>query len=114
MAGVLRVSREGRILDRFRKWDVVLDGDVVASVPNGRSCEVPVRSGKHTVRVGHHWLSSPLRTFSVGRSSKVEFVCRPRPHPMIWIPYGMASFYRPDLFIVLEPLNGAGLARSDA
>jgi hypothetical protein len=91
VAGVLRVTRLGGILDRYRKWDVILDGGLVGSVANDRYCQVPVRSGKHTIRVGHRLLSSPLRTFNVGRSSKVEFVRRPRPPPMIWIPYGVAS-----------------------
>jgi len=108
MPGTLRVVRHNHLLDRYRKWDVVVDGAVIGSVPNGRTCELPVPCGTHTVSVGHRWLASPVRTFSVRYAEEVEFVCRPRPHPLIWIPYGVASLYRHDLFIVLEPLAHGG------
>ena len=35
MAGRLRVSRLPRILDRYRKWDIVLDGEIAGFVANG-------------------------------------------------------------------------------
>ena len=102
MAGRLRVSRLPGLLDRFRKWDIVLDGEVTSSVSNGQTADLLVECGSHSVRVGHRWWSSPTRTFTVSDTKTVHFVCRPRPHPMIWIPYGVASLYRHDLFIVLE------------
>jgi hypothetical protein len=109
MPGTLRVSRHNHILDRYRTWDVVVDGEVVGSVGNGRTCELPVPCGTHTVRVGHRWLASPDRTFTIKYADQFEFVCRPRPNPMIWIPYGVASLVRHDLFIVLEPIADVGL-----
>ena len=102
MAGRLQVSRLPGLLDRYRKWDVVIDGDVTSSVANGQICEVLVACGIHTLSVGHRWWASPTRSFTVMDAKTVEFVCRPRPHPMIWIPYGVASLYRHDIFIVLE------------
>lgn len=102
MAGRLRVTRLPGLLDRLRKWDIVLDGEVASSVANGQTTDVLVECGSHSVRVGHRWWASPTRTFTVTDAKTVEFVCRPRPHPMIWIPYGLASLYRHDLFIVLE------------
>jgi hypothetical protein len=104
MAGRLRVSRLSGVLDRFRKWDIVLDGKVRGSISNGQTSDLLVECGTHTVSVGHRWWASPVRTFTVTDTKTVEFVCRPRPHPMIWIPYGVASLYRHDLFIVLEPM----------
>ena len=114
MSGTLRVVRHDHLLDRHRKWDVVLDGKVVGSVANGQCCELAVRARKHTISVGHPWLASPVRTFSVKYAEEVEFACRPRPHPMMWIPYGVASLVRHDLFIVLEPTVDAGLAEAHA
>jgi len=114
MPGTLRVARRRNVIDGFRKWDIVLDGRVVGSVSNGRSRDVPVRCGAHTIQVGHRWLASPVQTFSVHYAEEVEFACRPRPHPMIWIPYGLASLVRHDLFIVLEPVVGAELAEAHA
>jgi hypothetical protein len=105
MGGVLRVVRDSHLLERYRRWEVEIDGESVASVANGRACELPVRCGRHTLRIGHRWLSSPTRDFNMGHGDEVEFACRPRPHPLIWIPYGLASLYRPDLFIVIEPLG---------
>jgi hypothetical protein len=112
MPGTLRVSRQKGILDRYRAWDIVLDGNIVGSVKNGQTRDVPVRCGKHTIRVGHRWWASPVRTFAIHYAEEVEFVCHPRPHPMIWIPYGVASLYRHDLFIILEPRAGAELAEA--
>jgi hypothetical protein len=109
MPGTLRVSRFDHILDRCRKWDVVLDGEVIGSVANGQSYDSPVQCGTHTVRVGHRWLASPDRTFTIKYADQVEFFCRPRPHLMVWIPYGVASLVRHDLFIVLEPIADGGL-----
>jgi len=91
-------------LDRYRKWDIVVDGKVLGSVANGQISDVRVEPGTHTVRVGHRWLSSPVRTFDVKDFRTVAFVCRPRPHPMIWVPYGVASLYRHDVFLVLEQI----------
>jgi len=93
-------------VDRYRKWDIVIDGAVAGRVANGRGADVRVEAGDHTVRVGHRFLASPERTFGVKGAQTVQFVCRPRPHPMIWIPYGVASLVRHNLFIVLEPLPG--------
>jgi len=112
MPGMLRVSRHNHILDRFRKWDVVVDGDVIGSVTAGRTCELPVPCGTHTVSVGHRWLASPIRTFTINYADVVEFVCHPRPNPMIWIPYGLASLVRHDLFISLEPVDDPGLVEA--
>ena len=112
MAGRLRVSRLRGILDRYRKWDIILDGRRAGFVANGQTSDVLVECGTHTVRVGHRWLASPLRTFTVLDTKTVEFVCRPRPHPMIWVPYSVASLYRHDLFIVLEPMPRRRRGRS--
>jgi hypothetical protein len=114
MPGTLRVSRQDRILDHHRRWDIVIDGETAGSVASGQCCELPVRCGDHTVRVGHRWLSSPVRRFSIHYANTVEFLCRPRPNPMIWIPYSVASLYRHDLFIVLEPVTNAMLVESSA
>jgi len=101
MAGMIRVVRLSRLLDRFRTWDIVLDGKVVGHVANGTVAEVVVECGAHTLRVGHRWWGSPLLQFTVGDFETMEFACRPRPHPMVWLPYGVASLYRHDLFVVL-------------
>ena len=103
MAGRLRISRLPSVVDRYRKWDIVVDGAVAGHVANGRAADVRVEAGDHTVRVGHRFLASPERTFVVKGTQTVQFVCRPRPHPVIWIPYGVASLLRRNLFIILEP-----------
>jgi hypothetical protein len=97
----LRVSRPSRLVDRYRKWDVMV-GKLTRSVANGQSTEVLVEPGTHTVRVGHRWLGSPVVTFTIANAKTIEFVCRPRPHPVIWLLYGVASLYRRDLFIILD------------
>ena len=107
MGGTLHVAREDHVLDRLWRWDIVIDGKVVGAVANGMTCDLPVRSGKHEVRVGHRWWSSPVRRFQVRHGGEIELVCRPRPHPLVWIPYGVASLVRQGLFISLEPPNSS-------
>jgi len=102
MGGTLQIARQEHILDRHRKWDVVVDGDVVGSVRSGSTCEVPLRCGDHEVWVGHRWQCSPVRTYQVHHGEVVEFVCRPRPRPSTWVPYSVASLYWRGLLIVLE------------
>jgi hypothetical protein len=109
MAGMIRVARLSRLLDRFRPWDIVVDDKVVGDVANGDVVGVVVERGTHTLRVGHRWWGSPLLTFTVGDFETLEFACRPRPHPMVWLPYGMASLYRHDLFIVLGQVSIDGV-----
>jgi hypothetical protein len=104
MSGLVRVTRLSRLLDRYRRWDVVLDGEPAGAVANGGIAEMLVDSGPHTLRVGHRWWASPTLPFTVKNLQTVEFVCRPRPHPMVWVPYGVASLYRRDVFIVLAPM----------
>ena len=104
MAGLLRVTRLSRLLDRFRAWDVVLDGDVVGTVGNGATAEILVGRGAHAVRVGRRFWASQVCLFEVEDRETVEFVCRPRPHPAVWLPYGVASLVRRDLFVVLAPV----------
>jgi len=106
MAGRLRISRLPSVLDRYRKWNIVVDGAVAGHVANDQTADVRVEPGDHTVRVGHRFLASPERTFVVKGTQTVQFVCRPRPHPVLWIPYGVASLVRHNLFIILEPLPG--------
>ncbi len=53
MAGILRVSRQRGLLDRYRRWDIVLDGTVVGrsgtgSVVTCKSGRVGTRSGSGT------------------------------------------------------------------
>ena len=108
MAARLRISRLPGLLDRYRRWDIVVDGEVAGAVANGHIVDVVVDHGPHSVRVGHRLWASPVRTFEIRRNQTVEFVCRPRPHPMVWIPYGVASLLRHDLFMVLEPVPPGG------
>jgi|GEM_PF-3416871 len=108
MSGLVRVTRLSRLLDRYRRWDVVLDGETAGVVANGGIAEMLVDSGPHTLRVGHRWWASPTLPFTVKNLQTLEFVCRPRAHPMVWIPYGVASLYQRDLFIVLAPMPPTG------
>jgi hypothetical protein len=112
MAGMLRVTRLSHVLDGFRRWEIALDGSVVGCVANGKAAEVLVERGDHTLRLGHRWWGSALIPFTVKDLETTEFVCRPRPHLMTWIPYGIASLYRHDLFIMLGQVSVGDLRRS--
>ena len=105
MASMLRVTRLSHLLDRLRAWDIVLDETVVGRVANGKFVDGPIECGHHTVRLGHRWWGSARVPFTVGDLDITEFVCRPRPHLTMWVPYAVASLYRHDVFIALGQVS---------
>lgn len=101
MTTTLRVTRKwaGYLTDRDRKWQIILDGDVVGSVGRRQTSEVEIAPGHHTLRVkqSDRFLSRE-RSFDARDEEVVGFGCRSQ---LFW-PMYLVSLVKPDLWIVLR------------
>ncbi|HEV3267691.1 MAG TPA: ABC transporter ATP-binding protein [Acidimicrobiales bacterium] len=106
----LRLARSSRLSsrsDRARKWQVVIDGTLVGSIPNQRTVEFPVEPGEHRVQVkSTKYLYSPEVTFEASAGTVTPFVCHPRSlSPFIatrWLVWLLISLVQHELWIELK------------
>jgi hypothetical protein len=101
-AGSLATKRQKRVLDRYQRWNVVPDGEIVDSEAHDRTCDVPGEAGTHALSIGHRWWASPVLSVAVQQGETVRFAWRPRPHPVIWFPCWVASLHRQNIFTTPE------------
>lgn len=87
------------VTDRDRKWQIIVDGDVVGSIGKRQSTEVEIAPGEHTLRVkqSDRFLSRE-RSFEARDEEVVSYGCHSQ---RLW-PMYLASFVKPDLWIVLR------------
>jgi hypothetical protein len=99
MAATLKLTREGVGIELRRgTFDVLIDGDSVGSVDWHDTVEVPVESGRHTIRIRAGRYSSQVHSFEAADGETVAF----RVHgAMVW-PRWVASMVKPDLAISLK------------
>jgi hypothetical protein len=101
MTTTLRVTRKwaGFLTDLDRKWQIILDGDVVGSVGRRQTAEVEIAPGTHTLRVkqSDRFLSRE-RSFGARDEEVIDFGCHSQ---RLW-PMYLASLVKPDLWIVLR------------
>lgn len=101
MATTLRVTRRWAafITDHDRKWQIILDGDVVGSVGRRQATEVEIVPGRHRLRVQQSGrFLSRERSFEARDEEVVSFHCHAQ---RLW-PMFLASLVKPDLWIVLR------------
>jgi ABC-2 type transport system ATP-binding protein len=107
----MRLSRQGGGSGNShngRAWQVVIDGNVVASIPNNETVDLPVEAGHHVVQVtSMRFLCSPKESLDVAEGQVIELLCRRRPrHPFIVqrsIILLAASLFKHDVWISLTP-----------
>ena len=112
----VRISRKGwgsSHSSHTRIWNVVIDGDVVGSITNEHTVELPVEPGRHALRVtSMRYLVSPEESFDAGEGQVVGFSCHPQSlSPLIfprWIVWLLATLVKHDLWISLTPDNADG------
>jgi len=79
---MIRVARDAvGLRDLVRSYAVLVDGVKVAKVGRGRSIDVPVTLGHHTVRVAIAWLGSGEWGVDLAAGEVGSFVCRPSGGP---------------------------------
>ena len=79
----LRISR----ISGWGRYRIVLDGADVGVLDRGKSVEMEVPSGAHTLQLVYRFgLGSSVETFSVCAGETAAFACRSRPlHRDSWI-----------------------------
>jgi hypothetical protein len=63
--------------DRFRSYELVVDGRTVARLKNGKSASVTVEPGDHRVSMRIDWCRSNAIDVIVGDGERASFECRP-------------------------------------
>ena len=62
-------------VDLLRSYEIVIDGEVVATVRAGQTVTVPVVTGSHTLRVRIDWCGSEEIGFEVRAGEHIKFEC---------------------------------------
>jgi hypothetical protein len=78
--------------------EITLDGRSAGAVQLDETLEIPLATGRHTLRLRAGRYSSPERSFDVADGEVVSFRCHPA---MVW-PRLLASMARPGLGISLK------------
>jgi hypothetical protein len=99
VAATLKLTRQGVGFELRRgTFDVLVDGDRVASIDWHDTVEVPIEPGRHRIRVRAGRYSSQDRSFDVADGGMIMF----RVHgAMVW-PRWVVSMFKPDLAISLK------------
>jgi hypothetical protein len=99
VVATLKLTRQAVGIELRRgTFDVLVDGDSVASIDRNDTIEVPVEPGGHEVRIRAGRYSSQDRSFDVADGDTVMF----RVHgAMLW-PRWVVSMFKPDLAISLK------------
>jgi hypothetical protein len=98
MAGTLKLTHKTIGVEvRRGTYDVVVDGNRVASLAMNDAIETPVEPGRHTVQVRSGRNSSRTQTFEVAEGETVAFRCTGKR----FLPLFLASFVVPSLALKL-------------
>jgi len=100
VSATLRVTRRASIGFELRGgvFDISLDGETVRSIEWGKTAEVPVEPGQHTLRIRKRRYSSLDRSFEAHDGETISFQCH---GAMLW-PRWALSFAIPGLGISLK------------
>jgi hypothetical protein len=60
---VIVTPRPHPLLDRFRRWIVIVDGQQAAHLKNGQTAEIPLPHGRHELQLRIDWTGSKACTF---------------------------------------------------
>jgi hypothetical protein len=95
--GALRITRErGGWRDRFRSYDVLVDGEKSSTVGRGKTVVVSVKPGAHSVQLAIDWGHSAEVEVAVEGGVTVELRCAPNTSqsPLKSITSGAAEYAR--------------------
>jgi hypothetical protein len=99
MSATLRMTHKSIGVEvRRGTYEVVVDGERVASLDMNDSIEVPVEPGRHTVQVRSGRNSSRAQTFEAAEGQTVAFRCTGKS----FLPVFLASFVVPSLALQLR------------
>jgi hypothetical protein len=86
MAATLQIARPSRLTDLIWPYEVVLDGTTASEISNGKSIQIPVTSGSHSLQIRslhivnrHLGLASPSIAFEINDDQTASYMCQPSP-----------------------------------
>jgi hypothetical protein len=98
MPAALRVTREGVGIELRRgTFKIIVDGADIGTVEYGKTIDLPVEPGQHTLTIRRGRYSSRTLSFDAADGQVVGFRCH---GAMVW-PRWLVSFAKPDLAISL-------------
>ncbi len=84
----LRLVRPGSWWqDRYRAYQVHLDGKIVGQISQDGELCVDISPGVHQLQLKIDWCSSPMISFEASEGSRTEIACGPNGHPMLALVY---------------------------
>src|SRR5581483_828499 len=72
----IRIHREGAWADWLRSYKVVIDGQTLGTISNGKTVEFDVPDGQHELQLKIDWCSSRPLQFNAGSAAPATFECR--------------------------------------
>ena len=86
MAATLQIARPSRLTDLIWPYEVVLDGTTASEISNGKTIQIPVTSGSHSLQIRslhivnrHLGLASPSIAVEISDDQTASYVCQPSP-----------------------------------
>ena len=104
--GRLHVQRQRSGSAGLRRWNLELDGEVIARIANGETSILDARPGRHSLRIFYDWYSSRPLEVDLRRGQELHLGCRQQPNPLL-------SLTAPKRSLLLELLGSRRLARVD-
>lgn len=97
-SGTLSITRRWGGFVYGGPFPVSVDDKVVGTIRVQETMELPVETGRHTIRLGSGRHLSPTRSFEIAEGETVSFWCR---GTMLW-PLMLAALVRPALWITFR------------
>jgi hypothetical protein len=75
MESTLVIYRRNKYFGKLLFYEIILDGDDVGIIFNGRSISIPIEAGNHSVKLKVDWGGSKEINFSVSEGEEIKFEC---------------------------------------
>lgn len=72
---MITITRNSGYIDRFRKYKVVVDGEVIGTLTNGETKSFDINAGKHALCLTVDWARSNVVELTASDSDEVKFKC---------------------------------------
>jgi hypothetical protein len=87
MAYIVLSRKAALWTDRFRDYEILVDGEPAGRIGNGGEARISVAPGSHTVRLKIDWGWSPAITVDVEAGTERVLACGPNAHPVLALFY---------------------------
>ena len=96
----IELQRGSAYTDRVRAYKVLVDGQEVGTIKNGKTETFNVAPGRHDVMLKIDWATSPTLTVDAPPGGTVRLTCRPKANPFTVLWY---TLFARKKYLRLEP-----------